>query len=31
MLEGKTWADFGIATPEEGLKAFMEGQITGRR
>jgi ParB family chromosome partitioning protein len=31
LLEGKTWADFGITTPEEGLKAFMEGKITERR
>jgi ParB family chromosome partitioning protein len=31
MLEGKTWTDFGIATPEEGLRAFLDGKITERR
>jgi len=30
LLKGRTWADLGIKTPEEGLKAFMNGEITER-
>lgn len=31
LLEGKSWADFGIKSPEDGLKAFKNGDITERR
>ena len=30
LLEDKTWADLGMKTPEEGLKAFKNGEITER-